>query len=150
MYKRQQFLPFTDKNEPAITDFSPVIGYAARLWAWDRRTQTVRFSLIDGYGVSRYDVFPYDNAPVPHAVRFEGAWQGNATALHVMPGSGGIYVFFEDSIETIRGKGLTSGLYSAEVSPQTDIDASGGLRGAGTSSPRGVTCLLYTSPSPRD
>ena len=55
-----------------------------------------------------------------------------------MPGDGGLYVFFEDSIATIRGKGLITGIYSAEISPSTDLDASGGLRGVGTSSPRGV------------
>ena len=47
--------------------------------------------------------------------------------------------FFEDSTATIRGKGLISGIYSADISPATDLDASGGLRGVGTSSTRGIT-----------
>ena len=135
----RQYLPFIDENTPPINDFSHLTAYAGRMYAWDRRTGTVRFSLIDGYGVSRYDIFPYEGSPLPHAIRFEGSWQGNATALHIIPGTGGLYVFFEDSIATIRGKGLISGLYSADISPHTDLDASGGLRGVGSSSPRGIT-----------
>lgn len=135
----RQYLPFTDENIPEINDFSHLTAYSARMWAWDKRTQTVRFSLIDGYGVSRYDIFPNEGSIIPHSIRFEGSWQGNATAMHVIPGSGGLYVFFEDSIGVIRGKGLISGIYSTEISPATDLDASGGLRGVGSSSPRGIT-----------
>ena len=135
----RQYLPFVDENDPEIKDFSHLTAYAGRMWAADRRTQTIRFSLIDGYGVSRYDIFPYQDAPIPHAIRFEGAWQGDCTGIHIMPGQGGLYVFFEDSIATIRGQGLITGMYSADISPQTDLDASGGLRGVGSSSPRGIT-----------
>ena len=135
----RQYLPFIDENKPQINDFTNLTIYAARQWAWDKRTQTVRFSLIDGYGVSRWDIFPYEGAPIPHAIRFEGPNQGNATAIHIMPGLGGLYVFFEDSIGVIRGKGLIGGMYSSELSPNTDLDASGGLRGAGSISPKGIT-----------
>ena len=135
----RQYLPFIDENKPPINDFTNLTIYASRLCAWDKRTQSIRFSLIDGYGVSRWDLFPYEGAPIPHAIRFEGPSQGNATQLHIMPGNGGLYVFFQDSIGVIRGKGLIGGMYSADLSPVTDLDASGGLRGVGSISPKGIT-----------
>ena len=136
---QHQFLPFVDENDPPINDASNLVVYSARTWFWDKADQSIRFSLIDGSGVSRWDIFPYQGAPIPHAIRFEGASQGNATGIHIMPGSGGLYVFFQDSIGVIRGKGLIGGMYSADLSPITDLDASGGLRGVGSSSPRGIT-----------
>ena len=71
----RQRLTFTQENAPVIADLAHLTAYSARLWAWDRRTHAVRFSLIDGAGVSRYDIFPMEDTPIPHAVRFEGEWR---------------------------------------------------------------------------
>ena len=46
--------------------------YAGRLWGYDRDTNSVRFSLIDGNGISQYDIFPYENTHLPHAITFSG------------------------------------------------------------------------------
>lgn len=119
-------------------NLSHILLYAGRIWGWDKDTNSVRFSLIDGRGVSNYDIFPYDDTALPHAISFTGPWQGEVTHLSVMPGKGGIYVFFRDAIRTIVGRALIKGLYSPDVSPQTDLDASGGIEGFGTLSPKSV------------
>lgn len=119
-------------------NLSNLLLYAGRIWGYDRDTNSVRFSLIDGNGISNYDVFPYENTHLPHALTFVGGWQSTVTHMSVIPGDGGIYVFFRDAIRTIIGRALLKGLYSPEISPQTDLDASGGIEGFGTLSPRSV------------
>lgn len=119
-------------------NLSHILLYAGRLWGWDPDTNSVRFSLIDGQGRSNYDIFPYHDTLLPHSISFSGPWQSEVTHLSVMPGKGGIYVFFRDAIRTIVGRALIKGLYSPDVSPQTDLDASGGIEGFGTLSPQSV------------
>lgn len=112
--------------------------YAGRIWAYDKNTKSIRFSIIDGNGSSNYDVFPYDDTSLPHSLSFEGPWQGSPIHMSVIPGDGGIYIFYRDAIRTIVGSAVVKGLYSPDVAPQTDLDASGGIEGFGTLSPNSV------------
>ena len=108
------------------------------MWGYDRDTNTIRFSFIDGGGVSNYDVFPDLDTPIPHSISLDGMQESTVQAIAVIPGRGGLYVFFRDRIATITGQALVSGLYSAELPPRTDLDASGGIPDVGTASPNSV------------
>ena len=119
------------ETSPDHQGITHVITYAGRVWAYDRNLHVIRFSHIE-----RPDVMPYDEARIPHAIRIDGSWQARVEALHVMPvANGGIYVFFPRAIRTIRGQQIVTGLYTIEVSPETDVDATGGINGKGTRSP---------------
>ena len=121
------------ETDPDVTNLQHIIYYAGRIWGYDTRENVVRFSLIDSRGVENYDVFPYLDTAVPHGISVEGSWQSKVQGLETMPGKGGgLYIFFRDAIRTIVGQALITGLYSAEVGPQTDLDASGGINGTGT------------------
>ena len=124
--------------EPPPSNFEFITLYAGRMWGYDRDTNTIRFSFIDGNGVSRYDWFPSDEVAIPHSISLVGMEESSVQAIKVKPGRGGLYVFFKDRIATITGQALISGLYSTQLPPRTDLDASGGVPEIGTSSPNGV------------
>lgn len=121
------------ETSPNMEHMESIISYAGRIWGYDSSIHSIRFSHIE-----RPDVFPYDNARIVHAIRIDGSWQSRVQKLHVMPGNGGIYVFFPRAIRTIRGQQIVTGIFSLEISPETDIDASGGINGKGTQSPNSV------------
>jgi len=117
----------TSPNQSGLLN---VLSYAGRLWGYDADLHAIRFSHVD-----RPDVMPYDDARLIHAIRIDGAWQARVEALHLIPGNGGIFVFFPRAIRTIRGQQIVTGLYTISISPETDIDATGGINGKGTRSP---------------
>ena len=119
-------------------NFEHTILYAGRIWGYDRDKNALDFSYIDGNGDSRHDYFPFTDVVIPHSINLEGMQESEVTALHVMPGRGGIYVFFRDNIRTIVGQALIQGLQSRNVPPLTDLDASGGIPDFGTLSPRSI------------
>ena len=121
------------ETEPNQEGIESILAYASRLWGYDRDLHVIRFSHIN-----RPDVMPYTDSRLPHAVRIDGAWQNRVEALELMPGNGGIYVFFPRAIRTIRGQQILTGLHTIEVSPETDIDATGGINGRGTRSPYSI------------
>ena len=129
----RQTLPSKDFNtNPLYNGFRHITLHAGRIWAYDRRINMIRVSLIDGFGVNRYDVFPHEDTALPHSFSLEGAWQSLPHRIIQMPDEGGIYVFYRDAIRTIRGKTILSGMFSPEIGPRTDLDASGGMIGIGS------------------
>ena len=125
-------------TEPPPDNFEHLLVYAGRMWGYDRDRNSIRFSFIDGNGNSRFDWFPYEDVAIPHEITLEGMQESKVTALAQKPGRGGIYVFFRDRISTITGQALVSGLFSTELPPRTDLDASGGVPDMGTQSPLSV------------
>ena len=68
-----------------------------------------------------------------------GSWQSTVTHMSVIPGDGGIYVFFRDAITYNCRQGFAVKVYiRLKYRQQTDLDASGGIEGFGTLSPRSV------------
>ena len=133
------FLPTKEfHSDPPIEGISSVTIHAGRLWAYDKSRNAIRMSLIDGGGVSRYDILPFDNTAIPHALTLEGSWQSTLHSIVQTPDDGGLYAFYRDSIRLIKGKTILSGIYSPEIGPQTDLDASGGIDGIGSMSPRAI------------
>lgn len=121
------------ETSPDIHSLESIISYAGRIWGYDRSLHSIRFSHIE-----RPDVMPYEDARIPHAVRIDGSWQARVQAMHVMPSKGGIYVFFPRAIRTILGQQIVTGIFQLSISPETDIDASGGVNGKGTVSPNTI------------
>ena len=107
-----------------------MIVFAGRMWAYDKDVHSIRFSHINAP-----DVMPYDDTRIVQAIRIDGSWQARVEALHVMPGDGGIFVFFPRAIRAIRGQQIVTGLHTVSISPETDVDATGGINGKGTRSP---------------
>ena len=122
------------KNQPSNENFENMVLHAGRIWAYDRGLNSIRMSHIDGSGVNRYDVFPHNDAALPHSITLEGSWQSLPHKLIQMPRNGGVYVFYRDAIRWVTGKTVLSGMYSPDVGPRTDLDASGGLDGIGSMS----------------
>lgn len=108
--------------------------YAGRLWGYSPELGSIVFSFIDGKGISRYDIFPSNDAVIPHQINVAR----EVMALAAIPNNGGIYVFYRDGIQTIRGQSIITGLFSTDVEPFTDLDASGGIPDFGTLSPKSV------------
>lgn len=124
-------------NEPPPRNFEHITSYAGRIWGYDRDSNAVLFSFIDGNGVSRWDTFPIENVAIPHSINMEGSHESAVTAISQIPGRGGLYVFYRDAIQTIRGQSLISGIFSTAL-PRTDLDASGGIPDFGTLSPKSI------------
>lgn len=125
-------------TEPDVSGLRNLTSHAGRIWGYDRNENLIRFNLIDSRAVSNYDVFPLEDAALPHALKLDVQQQSYVQHIERIPGRGGLYVFFRDSIKTIVGQSLIQGLYSPVISPGTDLDASGGIDGVGTISPRTV------------
>ena len=126
------------KTDPPVTNLEHIDVHAGRMWGYDRLENAVRFSLIDGNGISQYDVFPYKDTALPHGITLIGSWQARQHQITPIPGGGGIYVFFKDAIRTIVGKSILTGVFSSDVPPYTDVDASGGITGIGSYSRRSI------------
>ena len=122
-------------------NFKHLIEQAGRIWGYDLNSNTIRYSLIDGYGTSVYDVFPFENVEIPHAVNVPESYQSGVIHLEPIPPTGGLYVFFSSAIRSITGRALLTGMYSPQTPPQTDLDASGGINGVGTLSPNSVVAF---------
>ena len=120
--------------EPDQRGLQSIVSYAGRIWGYDADLHSIRFSHID-----RPDVMPYDDQSLPHAIRIDGSWNARVQAIHVIPPSGGLYVFFPRAIRTVRGQQILTGIFQLTISPETDIDASGGVNGKGTRSPHTIT-----------
>jgi len=120
-------------TEPDQRGLRHILAYAGRIWGYDADLHVIRFSYID-----RPEVMPYDDHRLPHAIRILGSWNARVQAMHVIPPSGGIYVFFPHAIRTIKGQQIITGIFQLEISPETDIDASGGINGKGTRSPHSI------------
>ena len=136
-------LSYTSTLTPTFAEDPPrnldhILIYANRMWGYDSDSNSIRFSLISPSGAPNYDVRPYLKTDLPHSINLRGSWQSRVTHMEPIPGEGGIYVFFRDAIRTIAGRSLIKGMYSPDVSPETDLDASGGLNDFGTLSPRSV------------
>lgn len=134
---------FTSVLTPTFAEDPPrnldhILIYAGRMWGYDSDSNSIRFTLIGPSGEPNYDVWPFLNTDLPHSINLRGSWQSRVTHMEPIPGEGGIYVFFRDAIRTIAGRSLIKGVYSPDVSPETDLDASGGLNDFGTLSPRSV------------
>ena len=119
-------------TSPNYDDFKNITLHAGRIWAYDRGRNSIRISHIDGSGVNRYDVFPENDSVLPHSLVLEGSWQSLPHRIIQMPRNGGIYVFYRDAIRWITGKSVLSGMYSPDIGPRTDLDASGGIDGIGS------------------
>ena len=111
--------------------------HAGRMYGYDPETRSIVFSYIDGRGDSKYDVFPLKSLEVPHSFGVKGVSQSEVTAIFRQPGGGGLYIFFRDNINVVSGQNLLTGLFSLEVSPQTDLDASQNIS-FGTLSPKSI------------
>ena len=135
---RQYMFSQEFNTEPDIAGLRNITTHAGRIWGYDRNENLIRFSLIDSRAVSNYEVFPLEDAALPHALKLDVQQQSYVQHIERIPGRGGLYVFFRDSIKTIVGQSLIQGLYSADITPGTDLDASGGIDGVGTYSPRTV------------
>ena len=136
-------LSFTTVLTPTFAEDPPtnldhILIYANRMWGYDSDSNSIRFSLISSTGDPNYDVWPFLKTDLPHSINLRGSWQSRVTHMEPIPGEGGIYVFFRDAVRTIAGRSLIKGMYSPDVSPETDLDASGGLNDFGTLSPRSV------------
>ena len=135
---RQYMFSQEFNTEPDISGLRNLTSHAGRIWGYDSDVNLIRFNLIDSRAVSNYDVFPLEDAALPHALKLDVQQQSYVEHIERIPGRGGLYVFFRDSIKTIVGQSLIQGLYSPDVSPGTDLDASGGIDGVGTISARTV------------
>ena len=111
--------------------------HAGRIWGYDPDTNTIRYSLALGEKAA-FDVFPGETASIPHAIRLAENFQSKVQKIHPISNTGGLYVFFSNSIRTITGRAILTGMFSPQAPPQTDLDASGGYDGIGTLSPRTV------------
>lgn len=128
-----------DAAVPAHLNLEHLLLYAGRLWAYDSTRTAIVFSEIDGNGVSQYDNFPVSGA-IPHQINVDR----EVVALASIPNNGGIYVFYRDGIQTIRGQSIITGLFSTDVEPFTDLDASGGIPDFGTLSPKSISNFRNT------
>ena len=133
---RQTMFSKEFRTEPPVTDLEQMVYEVGRIWGYDRYNRAVRFSLIDSRGVENYDVFPYEETLVAHGVTVAGSWQSTVQAIVALQNKGGLYVFFRDAIRLITGESVLSGLYSSEIDPRTDLDASQGINSVGTISGR--------------
>lgn len=129
-----ELVPFIEGDPPNLEH---IVLYAGRIWGYDRDTNAIVFSLIDGRGISVYDIFPIEDASIAHSISLEGMWESSVTGMSLIQNDAGIYVFFRDAIRTITGEGNFTGLYGITL-PNTDIDASGGITGFGTLSPDSI------------
>ena len=122
-------------SAPPPDDLEHITQYAGRVWGYSEEHNSICFSFIDGFGKSAIDFFPIEDVPIPHALSTDG---NRPTAISVMPGKGGLYVFFANEIRTITGQALISGLHSLSIAPRTDLDFSGGIPNFGTQSPHSI------------
>ena len=126
------------KGDPP-EDLKAITLYAGRLWGYSRDSNSIVFSFIDGKGIPRLDIFPIEDTAIPHSLSLEGIQTSEVTAISQIPGSqGGLYVFFRDAIKMVLGKSILTGIFSSDVGPFTDLDASGQIPNFGTLSPNTI------------
>lgn len=131
----------TVRAEKPPERFTQIKGHAGRIWGYDPDSNTIRYSLIDGTGTSAFDVFPFADTDLPHAINTAESYQSQVIHIEPIPPTGGLYIFFSNALRSVTGQALLKGMFSPETPPQTDLDASGGIEGVGTLSPRSVVAF---------
>lgn len=91
--------------------------YGGRIWGCVNGTDELRFSALDETAAPLYDIFPDEDAVVPHIIYTRDKITGIGASRDYLA------VFSPNSIQLVRGQGVISGIYGKQQ-PGTDLDLS--------------------------
>ena len=122
-------------------DTAHIAHHAGKLWAAQAKSSTVIFCGMNTTGDGIYDLFPDEDAEMPHIIYINRGDGTEITGLQPAHDGQVLHVLKETSLTHIRGSGVISGMYNVgrSASPvQIDLDASATSHAAGCVAPRSV------------
>tara|TARA_B100000809_G_scaffold204056_1_gene205328 strand:+ start:716 stop:3226 length:2511 start_codon:yes stop_codon:yes gene_type:complete len=122
-------------------DTAHIAHHAGKLWAAQAKSSTVIFCGMNTTGDGIYDLFPDEDAEMPHIIYINRGDGTEITGLQPAHDGQVLHVLKEASLTHIRGSGVISGMYNVgrSASPvQIDLDASATSHAAGCVAPRSV------------
>ena len=135
------------KTDQAVEGSNPpfetahIAHHAGKLWAAQAKSSTVIFCGMSTTGDGIYDLFPDEDAEMPHIIYINRGDGTEITGLEPAHDGQVLHVLKEASLTHIRGSGVISGMYNVgrSASPvQIDLDASATSHAAGCVAPRSV------------
>ena len=91
--------------------------YGGRIWGCVNGTDELVFSALDETAAPLYDIFPDEDAVVPHIIYTRDKITGIGASRDYLA------AFSQNSIQLVRGQGVISGIYGKQQ-PGTDLDLS--------------------------